>query len=336
MDRNAKAGLDEALGRLVSSASIRKAAELAQRGRYEEGICELQAAREYEGPDVYHDLLGRIHAQQGDYEHAISEWNEALKSSPDDAAIIGRLQKARMLEQQGHIIHSRRWKGISGGLLLITIAAVSLSVYLANKMGSVEDAYLVLKQQVEQHESADMSGDLNVAGSVDEINKKREYSSAEESGGADWLRAATARQQRIVAEVEEIRREINGLGAVLQASVTVTVDVGRQILRLQGLTGSRLHVALEEEHLRISGSVPTEYLKVLIEEAVKEVEHIESVDASGLEVTYEYRVRPNETLGGIAERLYGDSRAWTHIYHENKSNIKDPDRILPDLVIRTP
>ena len=53
-------------------------------------------------------------------------------------------------------------------------------------------------------------------------------------------------------------------------------------------------------------------------------------------VTCQYTVVAGDTLGGIAQRLYGDSTQWPRIFNANQDQIADPDQIFPGQVLRIP
>ena len=40
-----------------------------------------------------------------------------------------------------------------------------------------------------------------------------------------------------------------------------------------------------------------------------------------------YRVRPGDTLGKIAQTVYGDKKLWGDIWEANRSTLPDPDRL---------
>ena len=70
------------------------------------------------------------------------------------------------------------------------------------------------------------------------------------------------------------------------------------------------------------------------------VEGVESVDASGVEVPASesnsliYEIRKGDTLWKIAEKHLGDGSRYTEIFEANKEVIKNPDLIYPGQKIR--
>ena len=51
---------------------------------------------------------------------------------------------------------------------------------------------------------------------------------------------------------------------------------------------------------------------------------------------HNYRIQPGDTLTGIAHRFLGAGSRFTEIYEANCDLIPDPNRLLPDRVIRIP
>lgn len=49
-----------------------------------------------------------------------------------------------------------------------------------------------------------------------------------------------------------------------------------------------------------------------------------------------YRVRPGDTLHGIAEKLYGDKRLGVIIYNHNRHYIENPNQLHPGQTIVIP
>lgn len=49
-----------------------------------------------------------------------------------------------------------------------------------------------------------------------------------------------------------------------------------------------------------------------------------------------YTVQKNDTLQRISQKFYGTTRKWQIIYEENKSVIKNPDKVYPGMKIQIP
>lgn len=50
----------------------------------------------------------------------------------------------------------------------------------------------------------------------------------------------------------------------------------------------------------------------------------------------EYIVQPGDTLVSIAEKVYGDAKAFTDIYRVNEDVILDPYHLMPGTVLYIP
>lgn len=49
-----------------------------------------------------------------------------------------------------------------------------------------------------------------------------------------------------------------------------------------------------------------------------------------------YRVRPGDNLWEIARRAYGNPWRWHHVFHANRSHIRNPRLIYPGQVLHLP
>ncbi len=49
-----------------------------------------------------------------------------------------------------------------------------------------------------------------------------------------------------------------------------------------------------------------------------------------------YTVKSGDSLSLIAKHQYGDAKKWNTIFEANKSQIKDPDKIFPGMVLTIP
>jgi nucleoid-associated protein YgaU len=50
----------------------------------------------------------------------------------------------------------------------------------------------------------------------------------------------------------------------------------------------------------------------------------------------QYTVEAGDTLSSIAEQFLGEADRWRAIFHANRDQIEDPDRIFPGQVLRVP
>ena len=103
-----------------------------------------------------------------------------------------------------------------------------------------------------------------------------------------------------------------------------------RLAQIKGLGSNSVIIMKQKDgHVSVCGEVPTEYLKDLIEERIKGLEGVESVDVKGLEVIHNYTVSSGDVLSEIAEKVYGDHEKWKDIHKQNRDRIKDPNIIYP-------
>ena len=60
------------------------------------------------------------------------------------------------------------------------------------------------------------------------------------------------------------------------------------------------------------------------------------LDTSALRVQPHYVVRPDETLGQIAQEIYGAAWRWRSLWHANRHLLPDPHRIHPGTPLAIP
>jgi len=106
-----------------------------------------------------------------------------------------------------------------------------------------------------------------------------------------------------------------------------------------GLEG--LEVEVEEGTVRLKGKASDQDALEKAALMAGNVEGVEKVDASGVEVEQPaqkrveiYEVQKGDSLWKIAQKFYGDGNKWKKIYEDNKEVIKDPDLIYPGQKIR--
>jgi nucleoid-associated protein YgaU len=102
---------------------------------------------------------------------------------------------------------------------------------------------------------------------------------------------------------------------------------GSQLHRLRGdLDRARSDLAAEQEHLR-SAAADLEATRRALAEARRKLAEARQAE------TVRYRIRPGDTLWGLARTFLGDGRRWPEIVRANPSRITDPDRLLIGQVI---
>jgi len=134
-------------------------------------------------------------------------------------------------------------------------------------------------------------------------------------------------------------------------------------LRENGIDPSALDIEFQPDRIVVSGEVASQEEKekiVMIIGNVRDVETVEdrlvlasaaaapaptSAEApatAGAEATPEdwqadtYTVVPGDTLGGIAQKLYGSAGKYMKIFEANTPMLKDPNKIYPGQVLRIP
>lgn len=134
--------------------------------------------------------------------------------------------------------------------------------------------------------------------------------------GAGASRVVSEFDVRLLDEYASLVDSLRSLRTVSSLVFTPRVD------------GSRLTV-------RIMGAVPTDHLRTVVERAGSRATNID-VDATGLDVTHKYVVKPGDTLSSIAGALYGDSGRWTGLWAVNERAVPLSDVIHPGTSLATP
>lgn len=117
------------------------------------------------------------------------------------------------------------------------------------------------------------------------------------------------------------------------------------------LDTSTLKVEVEEETVKLSGSVKTIFDKIRVVATAGNVEGMTAVNDDALTVgeavdvnlddTTEkkqnyYTVVSGDNLSKIAKHMYGDANKYNHIFEANTPMLKHPDKIYPGQVLAIP
>jgi proteasome lid subunit RPN8/RPN11 len=103
-----------------------------------------------------------------------------------------------------------------------------------------------------------------------------------------------------------------------------------QLRRLRGdLDRARSDLAADQERLR-SAAADLEATRRALAEARRKLAKARQAE------TVRFRIRPGDTLWGLARTFLGDGRRWPEIFRANSSRITDPDRLLIGQVIDIP
>lgn len=109
------------------------------------------------------------------------------------------------------------------------------------------------------------------------------------------------------------------------------------------LNGTQLSVTAEKSGLRISGDVPTELHKRLVDALTQGVVtgRVPVVLAIGVSPAQQpqtvlYTIRPGDNLSSVAAAKYGDSRLWIKIYSANRDKLSTPNDLVVGQVLVIP
>ena len=109
----------------------------------------------------------------------------------------------------------------------------------------------------------------------------------------------------------------------LKQKYTPVFEKGHEIgLRVENLQ-------MEGDKLLVRGVVPSDFAKSKLWDEIKRI------DANVADLTADINVKPGEvytvksgdTLSKIAQRFYGDTKAYQKIFEANRDKLADPDRI---------
>jgi nucleoid-associated protein YgaU len=98
------------------------------------------------------------------------------------------------------------------------------------------------------------------------------------------------------------------------------------------------NLQMEGDKLLIRGVVPSDFAKTRLWDEIKRV------DASVVDLTADinvksgevYTVKSGDTLSQIAQRFYGDTKAYQKIFEANRDKLTSPDRIQVGQELRLP
>ncbi|MEM7706539.1 MAG: peptidoglycan-binding protein LysM [Pseudomonadota bacterium] len=132
-------------------------------------------------------------------------------------------------------------------------------------------------------------------------------------------------------------------------------------LRDHNINPEGIYFERKGSHLKIEGEVPDQDTKEQVVMILGNVNGIETVEdlmvvanAAGVTTTAEapatagadatpqdwqadtYTVQPGDTLGAIAQKLYGSAGKYMVIFEANTPMLKDPNKIYPGQVLRIP
>jgi len=117
--------------------------------------------------------------------------------------------------------------------------------------------------------------------------------------------------------------------------------VRERIMAEPSLSGSRIQVDHNGQYWLVRGEVPNPACKALVGEILNHTQPFSPVDSEGLRTVppvtgIHYKVKPDDTLWGIAQRIYGDGRRWADICRANPDQAANPGRLKPGQVLLIP
>ena len=285
--------------------------ELARKGHFKEAETSLKFMIKHDPLPEYYLLLGKIYAQQGRYQDAIVEWEKVLEIDPENQNAKAAILKAKEL-LKGIPIQLFKWK--LSAVLLAFLFIISLVI------GSIlwrENIDILSRYRASLKENQKLEKEIK------EVKKEVEVSRSRYHEVIKKYKKSIVSYQNLLKNYENFKKQIS-------KQIIIALKAGRRLIYIKGIGSSDITLKLTDKGISVNGEVPTEYLKKVIEETIKGMEGVKSVDIKGLKVTHNYIVSPGDTLYKIAGRLYGDYRKWKDIYKANKEKIKNPNIIHPN------
>ena len=146
-----------------------------------------------------------------------------------------------------------------------------------------------------------------------------------------WLEGPVAVQNlvgRFHYEYDSITRDMVYVPASAVAEDDGTYNMG--FTRRKASNGreiGRIEVSVERtgSSLRVSGRVPTLYVRYLVEESLRDIPGITDVDMKNLTIDRSYRVAKGDSLWIIAKKIYGEGSSWTVLARIN--DLDNPNRL---------
>jgi nucleoid-associated protein YgaU len=329
---------------------------LAKSGQEEAALHHLQTAvvLNPEHTDSY-VVMGKLYAQRGAYEEAISTWQRALHLAPPDSPARAKAEQgiAKAKKIQRHRLREaaavrRRHRGLTAAAgVAVFILGVGFTFLfpkiwtarvtpagLTQKWSQALDTYPALRQAALEAKVQD--GGLVISGEVPSPVHRDLISSLSQTFLPHTLDVSRVKV-RPVPEAAALERILADLPGQMKAMGP------RQDLLWQALAGSRINVTAQDDNrLHLSGAVPSREIKHVVENIAVLMAGRERVDTSALQVGPEYlvyRVQVGDYPKGLARRFYGDSRRWEDIRRfspENARVLQDPRRLQVGAILKIP
>jgi nucleoid-associated protein YgaU len=313
-------------------------------------------------------VLGKFHAQRGEYEEAIGFWRRALEFAPDGAAAREKIEKAiqkaeqllqhqreeqavaQQQKEEAKRAAQRRQQVITTAIavstLVLGIFVTSLTVFLRSRV-SPEEAAPLVQQALQQHPAL-QEAQLRVSGRNHQIVIEGEVPSPLHKDLVMAVAQHSAARQSLDTSRLQVRP--THLAAKLQQALwalftTLSSNLRDSLRRdlVDALATVQITVTpAGDNRLRLTGTVVKPEIKEIIEQVVVSLVDRDQADMSGIRVLEDhivYVIQPGDHPEAIARRLCGSRQRLEAIRNFTKENaevLKDPHHLRVGAVLRIP
>jgi nucleoid-associated protein YgaU len=236
------------------------------------------------------DLLARIYFQQGKYEKARDLWNQAVELQPGNPAL-----KRTALVMQA-IAKSPSAAIVRHKIGMLAKCACLIALLCLIGWGGVE-SYDFMREWAR--------GPLAVRNFTGRFHY--EYDSV--TNGMVYVPGPAV----AISTPEEAWADSSYSMGFTRQKASSGGDIGRIEVVVERSGGA----------LKAIGTIPSLYVRYLVEQSLWEVPGVTEIDLRGLTVDRSYRVNKGDSLWMIAKRLYGEGSAWTLLAKFN--NLENPN-----------
>ncbi len=292
--------------------------ELARRGKYREAEESIRFILNHDTSLEYFLFLGKVYVQQGRYEEAITEWKRVLERDPENSEARAAIFKAEELIESFLLPYLFKWRLITVVLGLFLVMSLSVSFTLWKGKA---DVFFQYRDSLKDKQILSIK--------YEEIEKEFEKARKEIDFSKIRNQELARKREEDKVNYQELAKEYEELEMKNGNQLVITLKGGHKLAQIKGLSDLEITIKQRDGDVSVYGEVPTEYLKGLIEKAIKGLEGVESVDVKGLKITHQYSISKGDALSKISEEIYGNHRKWMKIFKANKDKIKDPDILRP-------
>jgi nucleoid-associated protein YgaU len=325
-------------------------------------------------PDMVdaHVVLGKVYAQMGDYQEAIARWQEALKLSPGHQAAAAGIAKARAMQVNLQQAQRRTQIAVIAlGVALFAAGILVLPAYRAAVPASptplptqtmvpptatlaptptalpsptaapsptqapvIPTATPAPTPSVEQMSAALRA---NPALQGTQLALSMAGGSIKVTGSVDT--EAQRQLAQVITEGKAGDKAVDVSGIVVKHPQPAAESLKALLSSLADETLGSITVDQQADALYLSGTIRSESCRQWVQGLATSLAGVGTVDTGKLAIVgiQAYRVRPGETLWGLAERYYGDGRTWaTTILTANPHLPADPQAVPAGVTVRIP